>query len=569
VKRVVGLLLVALLAGCSLPLPSGAHTPSGVTGQQQPADLQVLPQGPMAGQPPTAAVAGFLAAQASPAGDYAIARQFLTGEAAKTWSPDAGIRVYQPDTEVVDYHAQDRSVQVSLTVTGRVDPGGHFVPGVEPQKPEFYGVQKTAPGGWRVSSVPDGVGLHLSQIDLLRTFSARNVYYLATQLHPDDPRHLVPDRVFLPAGGDVDTALVQRLLALPSPALLGSVDPSTPGIRVDSVHRSRSGVVTVMLSADSSRPSATELRDLSARLVWTLRGDPLFTGLRLADPSGVLRLQGTPEVQAATAWQSYDPESLELPASYYFVAGHRLRAEGATLPASALTQGTVPIDVVAVSPRGDRIAALRRTGRGVAVHLGSALGASFPLAVEAPDLRSPTWGSGEAGLWMLQGSKVVRLDAAGSSLETVATPGRPPGRIRSLALSRDGARAALVIGNGIYVAKVIWSSGTPSLVDPRRVAAPASAPEQVVWATPTELVVLEVADAAQGGARAVQRLAVDGSASTTVPLGSLNPTSVAAAGQVIVVASGEAATTALWQVGPVGRGITKVQVSGTAPAFPG
>ncbi|MDX6219933.1 MAG: hypothetical protein QOJ48_1614 [Frankiales bacterium] len=567
-KRVVGLLLAALLGGCSLPLPSGARTPSGVTGQQQPADLQVLPQGPMAGQPPTAAVAGFLAAQASPAGDYAIARQFLTGEAAKEWSPDAGIRVYQPDSEQVEYHAQDRSVQVSLTVTGRVDPGGHFVPGVEPQKPEFYGVQKTI-DGWRVSSVPDGVGLHLSPIDLLRTFSARNVYYLATQLHPDDPRHLVPDRVFLPARGDVDTALVRRLLALPSPALLGSVDPSTPGIRVGSVSRSRGGVVTVTLSADSSRPSATELRDLSARLVWTLRGDPLFTGLRLADPTGVLRLQGTPEVQAATAWQSYDPENLQLPPTYYFVAGHRLRSQGAKLPTSALTQGTVPIDVVAVSPRGDRIAALRRTSRGVAVHLGSALGATFPLAVEARDLRSPTWGSGEAGLWMLQGSSVVRLDAAGSSLETVATPGRPPGRIRSLALSRDGARAALVIGNGIYVAKLIWSSGTPSLVDPRRVAAPASVPQQVVWSTPTELVVLEVADATQGGARAVQRIAVDGSASNTVPLGSLNPTTVAAAGQVIVVASGEAATTALWQVGPVGRGIAKVQLSGTAPAFPG
>ncbi|MDX6266058.1 MAG: hypothetical protein QOD70_798 [Frankiales bacterium] len=562
-RRAAGLVLVALLAGCSLPLPSGARTPSGVAGGQQPADLQVLPQGPMPGQSQTAAVAGFLAAQASPAGDYAIARQFLTGDAAKGWLPDAGIRVYLPDTEQVENHPQDRSVQVSLTVIGRVDPSGHFVPGVERQKPEFYGVEKTI-NGWRVSSVPPGVGLHLSQIDLLRTFAARNVYYLATQLHPVDPRHLVPDRVFLPTGGDVDTALVRRLLELPSAALLGSVDPSAPGIRVGSVRRSRDGVVTVTLSADSSAPSASELRDLSARLVWTLRGDPLFAGLRLAGPNGVLRLQGTPEVQARTAWESYDPEGLETPPTYYFVAGHRLRSEGSKLPASALTQGTVPVDAVAVSPRGDRIAALRPTRRGVAVELGSTRDSRVSPLVEAPGLRSPTWGSGEGGLWMLQGANVVRLDAAGSSLQIVATPGRPPGSITSLALSRDGARAALVIGQGIYVAKVVWSAGTPSLVDPRLVGAPTLVPRQVVWSTPTELVVMEIAEAAQGGARSVQRVAVDGSASTTVPLGSLTPTSLAAADQVIVVASVHPA--GLWQVA---KGITKVQASGSAPAFPG
>ena len=554
-----------LAAGCSLPLPTGVHRPTAVPGQGQPAELQVLPQGPTAGLSPAAAVAGFLAAQASPTGSYAIARQFLTGAAARAWSPEAGISVYSPDTERVALAPQrqgETSVQVQLTVLGEVDQDGHFVP-ERRDASDFYGVTKTREG-WRVSTVPKGVGLQLTKIDLLRTFAARNIYYLAPQLPgTGQARHLVPDRVFLPSGPgtDVPTDLVRRVFAQPSPALKGAVDEVLPGVAPLSATRSRDGVVTVTLSEDANGLGADDLRDLSARLVWTLRADPLFTGLRLTTTRGILRPRGSSDVQPASAWSGYDPEGLGADPAYFFVARHRLRASGLKLPASAFTQpapaGTA-VDTVAVSPRGDRIATLHAVGGQVEVDLGSSRSSTVTVGLRAAGLSSPTWGSGEAGLWLIQGhQRVMRLDGSGKHLTPVAIQDRPAGRLTSLALSRDGARAALVIDRKVYVAKVVWHAGVATLSGAVKLLSGPGSPSQVVWSTPTELVVLQP----DQGATAVLRLAVDGSSSTTVLTGQLMPTAVAAAGPVLVLAS----RGALYSVA---QGITK-ETTGSQPTFPG
>lgn len=555
-----------LAAGCSLPLPAGVHRPTAVPGQDQPADLQVLPQGPTAGLSPTAAVAGFLAAQASPTGDYAIARQFLTGAAAGAWSPDLGITIYSPESEKVALAPQrqgETSVQVQLRVLGEVDREGHFVPG-QRDAPYFYGVTKTG-AGWRVSSVPEGVGLQLTKVDLLRTFAARSVYYLAPQLPgAGQARHLVPDRVFLPSGPgtEVPTDLVRRVFAQPSPALKGAVDGVLPGVGPLAVTRSRDGTVTVTLSEDANGLGADDLRNLSARLVWTLRADPLFTGLRLTTTRGILRPKGSSDVQPASAWSGYDPEGLGADPAYFFVARHRLRASGLQLPASAFTQGPptgTPVDTVAVSPRGDRIATLHTVGRVVEVDLGSSRSATVTVGARAAGMSSPTWGSGESGLWLLRDQQhVMRLDSSGKHLTPVVIQGRPAGRITSLALSRDGARAALVIDRKVYVAKVVWHAGTARLEGAVKLLDGPGSPSQVVWATPTELVVLQP----DQGATALLRLAVDGSSSTTVLTGQLAPTAVAAAGPVLVLAS----RGALYSVA---QGITKVQATGSQPTFPG
>jgi hypothetical protein len=556
--RRLGAALLVLATGCSLPLPSGVHTPSGVKDQGQSAELQVLPPGPTAGQSQTATVIGFLAAQASPAGDYAIARQFLTGDAVRSWSPATGVRVYLPDTEKVDLNQNDTSVsvQVRLTTIATVDRTGHYE--VASERPnDFYGLTKSL-AGWRISSVPAGVGLQLSQIDLQRTFVARNIYYLAPQLHPADPRHVVPDRVFVPAGPALDETLVRRMVAPASSGLLDSVDGlSAPALTVLSVGRSRDGVVTVTLSDDALGLGTTDLQDLFARTVWTLRQDVQFTGLRLRTTRGALRLPGQPEVQPATAWESYDPDGLAADPPYYYVAGHRLLGSISHLP---LTAGGVRVDHAAVSPRGDRVAVLgQSTGGQVEVSLGSTRTFGVTRMAVARGLSSPTWGSGEEGLWMLEGgSQVVRLDPAGSTLQTVSMPGRPAGPITSLRLSRDGARAALIIAGTVYVSRVLWSTGAASLVDARPVAS-SGAPQQVVWSTPTELVVLEVGEQ---GARAVQRVAVDGSSPTPVSVGLLTPTAVAAAGTTLIVASGGA-------LFAVAQAVPKRKAVGTNPVFPG
>jgi hypothetical protein len=559
------MLTAGLLSACSLPLPVGVHTPSNIATQRQQAGLQVLPQGPTAGQSQTAVVAGFIAAQASPAGDYAIARAFLTGDAASSWSPSTGLRVFAPDTEQLQLRStqQERSVQVRLTALGNVDNGGHFVRDQRTAN-DFYGVTKTA-DGWRISSIPKGIGLQLSLVDLLRTFAVRSVYYLAPEQPGTKQRHLVPDRVFVrrPPGVDSVSTLVQRAFASPSAALEGSVDPVLSGVTPESVRRARDGIVTVQLSQEANALGADDLRNLSARLVWTLRADPLFAGLRLSTDRGVLHPPGAGDVQPATSWAAYDPEALSEAPTYYFVSRKRLRAAGSRLLTSPFTQaapGGVAVDSVAVSPRGDRIATLHAVGRQVEVDLGSLTSAEVSVSLQRPGLSSPTWGSGEIGLWMLQSSdRVVRTDPAGTGLHAVSIQGRPAGDLRSLALSRDGTRAALVIDHGVYVAKVVWQGGVASLASPTLVLESHGRPRQVAWSSATELVVLQP----DQGAAAVVRIAVDGSTKAQVLIGSLSPTAVAAAGANLIVASQDGALYS------IGQGITKEQARGTAPTFPG
>jgi hypothetical protein len=160
---------------------------------------------------------------------------------------------------------------------------------------------------------------------------------------------------------------------------------------------------------------------------------------------------------------------------------------------------------------------------------------------------------------MLRGGTEVVRAGAGNLVHPVPLADRPPGPLRSLALSRDGTRAALVIDRGVYVAKVVWDGGSPRLVSPTLVFKKDGVPRQVAWSTATELVVLQP----DQGATAVQRVPVDGSTDASVVLiGSLSPRSVASAGTVLVVASADGALYS------VSQGITK-QARGSAPVFPG
>lgn len=567
-RRWAGALLLA--AGCSLPLPSGVHTSSGVASPQQPAGLEVLPQGPTAGQSQAGAVSGFLAAQASPADDYAIARQFLTGEAAKTWSPSLGIRVYRPQNEVVEQlpvQRQDNAVRVQLDVLGEVDGAGHFVASPE-RVNEGYVVTKTDQG-WRVSQLPDRVGLQLSLLDLQRTFSVHDVYYLAPQVPGATGRHLAPDRVFLPnASGGALERLVRRAFAPPSSALARAVDGVLPGITAEGVSRSRDGTVTVTLSEDANGLGADDLRNLSARLVWTLRSaNPAFTGLRLRTARAVLRPKGSTDVQPADAWDAYDPQALDDDPAYYFVARNRVRTSGplpaalAAAPATTPAATAPPVVAVAVSPRGDAFATLRAAGTATTVTFGDLRSTAADPVVPRGRFSSPTWGSGEAGLWLVDaGARVVRLRPGAATPLGVPTPGRPAGTLTSLAVSRDGTRAALVIADHVYVAQVVWHPAGPGLESFQLLRLPgSSAPTRVLWSTPTELVLLQP----DQGARAVLRLAVDGSASQVVLTGRLVPTGIAAAGPALVLAARDGALYS------VSQGITKVQPAGGAPAFPG
>ncbi len=190
---------------------------------------------------------------------------------------------------------------------------------------------------------------------------------------------------------------------------------------------------------------------------------------------------------------------------------------------------------------------------------GPLRGPVYTTGPTALGLASPTWGSGQYGLWMLQsGRRVVLLPNGKRQLQPVALPSLPPGRLDSLALSRDGARAALVIAGNLYVGRVDVVAGFPRIAGLSLVLPKLAHATRVAWASGIELVVI----ASLTRDAQVLRVAVDGSAVTALNSSGLVPVAVAASSAGLLLLAGDGLYAA------AGRGFNRVQ-SGSAPAFPG
>lgn len=567
-RRALAVALVLAATGCSLPLSHDTTTVGAVTAERRPKDdIQVLPPGPKSGQTPEDIVQGFLGAQANAADNHAIARQFMASGGASEWRDDVGVKVYDPEQlgvqRLPDGTADEVTVRVTSVDSAEVLQDGSYTALAGPPVHEEYTLRR-AQGDWRLVRVP--AGLRLTPADLARSYEPSTLFYLAPPVKGAAP-HLVPDLVFLPAAREPVNALVRRLLLPPRSGLAGSAVSAFPrGVSVRSVAMSSAGVVTVDLSDGILKLGPVSRQSLSAQLIWTLRGlGPAFTGLRLLANGALLTVPAEGQVQDAGDWSAYDPEGLGPNPPYYFVAARRLRASVALPPGPATVEdlgaaGSVPVDQLAVTPDRTQVALLAGTGVGqVTVRTGPLRGPTYNRGPTARGLTSPTWGSGQYGLWMVQsGSRVVLLPRGGTSLRTVHVSQLPAGRLSSLALSRDGARAALVVDGRLYVGHVVATDGVPAVEGVSLVLPTLSRVRGVAWASGTELAVL---GSLTSGPQ-VLRMAVDGSSISALNSAGLSPVSVTASAAGLVVTSGGVLYAAS------GRGFTRIQ-AGTVPAFPG
>lgn len=535
------LALVVLASGCSLPLPRDVHEVGEVPAQLRPGGvLQVIPPGPRPDDTPAETVLGFLGAQASSEGRHAIARQFLVGSQRARWRDDAEVQVYDPDALTVTQLAGASGDRAVVRVTARVIAGvradGSYVVRPNVTITEDYALERTG-GQWLLADVP--AGLRLTAADRQRSFAPFPIYYLGPAT-ADRGAGLVADHVFLPVGGDVATTLVTRMLMPPSSALAGSVSTAVPrGTSLQGkVGVSGAGIVTVDLIGMARVPTGTAAQQLSAQLVFTLRSlGASFRGLRLLVDGRPLVVPGEGDVQDAAKWESYEPDGLGPNPPYYFASARRLRASVVLPPGPATAGepgqgGAVAVDAVAVTPDRIRVALLEGGPSGpVTVRIGPLRGPSFPVAVRAPGLSSPTWGSGQHGLWLIRsGAQIVRVDRG---LRAVTVLGLPPGRIDALSLSRDGVRIAVAVAGRVYVGRIEVVNGVPRVVGLTLLAPALHGTVAVSWASSTELVALGVLT------RSLQvlRIAVDGSAVSTMNSAGLDPTHVTASPEGVLVAS--------------------------------
>ena len=152
-KVVTGLMLAAilLLTGCSgVPTTGPVERVSADPGHIN-SGVEIAPAPPGSNASPIEVVEGFLHAQASWQPNYQVARAYLTPQAALSWRPEAGVRVYAEGNTVV---ATDSAAMLRAPVVGTLDAVGAYRQATGVLDHDF-GLVQDAQGRWRIGNPPE------------------------------------------------------------------------------------------------------------------------------------------------------------------------------------------------------------------------------------------------------------------------------------------------------------------------------------------------------------------------------------------------------------------------------
>ena len=560
----VGLLVVlaALLSGCaSIPTSGPVVEGAEVDSSRDDQFIRVIARPPVDGMTAEQVVRGFLEASASFQDDYAVARSYLTPDAAVRWVPDAGVRVYDGASTRLTPVRAGASV-FTAPLVGRIGVDGEATvadPGAVLRVP--FGLAKVE-GQWRLSSVPDG--LLLSRGDVERGYRTFDVYYL-------DPTFstLVPDPLTVRVSGPgLATTLVRALLRGATPWLAPAVRTAFPAgtsLAIDAVPV-EGGVAQVALDTTVLSADPRTREALSAQLVWTLSALPDVTGVRITAGGQPLAVPGQGAVQSRDAWPQYGPDALPAGTTAYLLReGRVVRLVGEqTEPVpGAAGEAKAGLAGIAVSLDSAEVAGVSATGRTLSV-ARLADGAALALRAAGTGLRSPSYSRDGTLWWVQDDAGVMQRRPTGVPVQ-VRVQGIDAGLIEAVRLARDGTRAALLVREGsrrtLLLARVDATEGAPRLAAPRRVESRLSDVTDVAWTSAGQLVALGT-----DGAGAAQAFLVDiGHGLPARPIGAPSaPRGLAAApGRLVLLGS---ATGAIWSY-QSGRWIAGPE--GSDPAYPG
>lgn len=495
--------VVVALAGCAaLPVSGSVHVgrafPAGSGADLN--DIRVIAAAPQPGMTPARLVKGFLNALADSDGNYAVAKLYLAP--GVSWHPSAGTTLYQGLPKV---QVSARGIDVVLRRFGTVDARGTFqvVPGTQHVP---FSVVRSFGRQWRISRLPAGILLSVSDAEL--TLLPATIYYFnreQTRLVPE-PLLVAPDTPGLA------TTLIRELIDGPGPGLASAVASAIPHgtSLVGNVSIDSDGVAEVDLSGAVLQVAGIALQRLSAQIVWTLRQVPAVTAVRLLVNGAPLSGTGVPALQRIASWPQFDPDTPPTTHGALLAGQRRIVGVRTAVPTSLLGLGlTAP----AVSADGSVVAAIRPGRRRTTLLVGSALG-PLRARVKGAGLSPPA--IDPAGdVLVVRGvgalSSLVEVPRVGS-VRQVSVPStiRAEG-IDQVAVSRDGARIAMVVGPVGHTALVVGalsqahdslSVSTAGLVIPG--AADVSG---VAWAGASEIVTT-VRDSA--GHRSIVQASVDG-----------------------------------------------------------
>ena len=567
-RAAAALLAVGLLAGCST-VPSSSPTVRITQMADAPAGpVGIEPLPPEAGAAPEEVVAGFIDASASVVRNHPVARQFLTEEAAGSWSDSESVTVISASYSAVA--SQQGTVDLTAELVGTLDGRGVFTVGDGTVFTRSFTLTDES-GEWRIADPEDGLLLLLP--DFQRTYDQLDAFFL----DPTGTR-LVPDPRFLVAGQAQPNALVERLIAGPASTIAAGVANPLAGARLRAAVQSDGQTATVDLTGLEEASAAT-LQGVSAQLAWSLSQPGLgLRSVRVLRDGQRLGLADVPELQSVDDWAGLDPDASPVEAVGHYLDGGALRraTDGQPAPGPA-GAGAYGLSSAAVSA-DERTGALVMTAGvtaagGTATLLAGPYGGDLASVLSGASFTEPTAAGPRSEIWTVRdGTEVVRLPSGGTT-QTVSAPTLPGlGRTAVFQLSPDGVRAAVVVetpeGGRLLMGTVVRADDVVTVRDLRSVAPSLRQVVDVAWRNAEVLMVLA---GDPGSSRTVPySVGVDGWGLTAVTTAGLpgQPTAVAAAPsrQPLVSADGT-----MWLLAG-GTWVTLVRgqqpVAGTAPLYP-
>lgn len=236
-------LTIASLAACASIPTSGPVREGLQTLDQFESSIVFRPSGPSAGASQEEIVRGFVRAASSSAGDYEVARQFLTPRYAEQWDPWLGALV---DEGTQQYAIAEEGVAVlSLRLAASVDASGRLTPAPPGGTTTVMFELVEHAGEWRISSAPTGI--ILDKGTFTEAWTARSVYFLSGD------NRLVPETRWFLNRPTLSTQIVRELLAGPPEASADALHTAFPP-------------GTVLLSESVPVVNGTAVIDLSAEL---------------------------------------------------------------------------------------------------------------------------------------------------------------------------------------------------------------------------------------------------------------------------------------------------------------
>ncbi|MCS7481676.1 LpqB family beta-propeller domain-containing protein [Umezawaea endophytica] len=461
-------LLVALLplAGCAAIPTQTYPKPLGPSSSRQPSGEAPEPEKNLDA---LQIVREFILASASPEGDYAAAKAYLTPDARKSWNtkgtptiidnafntvPSTGDADLPPDAKQRTVQLLGRNVgRLELADSSFVQQGGDVN---EPVRVELV------EGQWRISTPPVGVLVTIADF-------TRNYQRVVLFFYDKDRNVLVPDPRFvvIPPAISIPQRVVELLVKGPSSAMRGALFSELgpdAGINKPTAE-ANDGALEVDLTRLGD-PSPAVRKKIVAQVVRSLAG---VTSSRVrvlldADVISTEKRDWRPaDVQSGEALITPTAEERGMVAT-----GGKLLS----LPDDAQVKGpagTGEYNIVsgAQSLDGSQLAVVSRIApNAVRLRVGPAEDALREVELPAASLTRPTWMPGNTvgqpgtEVWTVaDGTNVVRVvrgeGGALSANSVNATELTGFGHIDELRLSRDGTRVAVIVSGKLFIAAVV------------------------------------------------------------------------------------------------------------------